>query len=156
MPVGSGGLEGAYRNAAITCGAMLASTLLYPVAAAIVGLSLAPFEGFVGPAMPVGLRLTLWTAAAVVAGLIGIVRRALLGRSPAGDTAGQARRLVSTSITVAALAEVPAVLGLVIFMLSGLRGDFYVLFVLSLVLQAVYFPRLDGWRQWAAEPALGC
>jgi hypothetical protein len=38
-------------------------------------------------------------------------------------------------------------------MLSGLRGDFYVLFVLSLVLQAVYFPRLDGWRQWASELA---
>ena len=103
--------------------------------------------------MPTGLRIALWTAAAAVAGLIGVVRRALLGRSPAGDTAGQARRLVSTSITIAALAEVPAILGLVLFMLSGLRGDFYVLFVLSLVLQAVYFPRLDGWRQWASELA---
>jgi hypothetical protein len=41
-------------------------------------------------------------------------------------------------------------------MLSGMRGDFYALFVLSLALQAVYFPRLEGWRQWAAEPALGC
>jgi hypothetical protein len=156
MAGGSAGLETAYRNAAITCGAMLASTLLYPVAAIIVGLSLAPFEGFVGPAMPIGLRVALWTAAIVVAGLMGIVRRALLGTSPVGDTAGQARRLVSTSITIAALAEVPAILGLVLFMLSGLRGDFYVLFVLSLVLQAVYFPRLDGWRQWAAELAMGC
>ncbi|HZE35833.1 MAG TPA: hypothetical protein VE482_04985 [Candidatus Eisenbacteria bacterium] len=156
MAGGSAGLETAYRNAAITCGAMLASTLFYPVAAVIVSLSLAPFEGFVGPALSTGLRIALWTAAAVVAGLIGVVRRALLGRSPAGDAAGQARRLVSTSITIAALAEVPAILGLVLFMLSGLRGDFYVLFVLSLVLQAVHFPRLDGWRQWASEPALGC
>ena len=156
MAGSSAGLETAYRNAAITCGAMLASTLLYPVAAGIVSLSLAPFEGFVGQVMPTSLRIALWTAAAVVAGLIGVVRRALLGRSPAGDAAGQARRLVSTSITIAALAEVPAILGLVLFMLSGLRGDFYVLFVLSLVLQAVYFPRLDGWRQWASEPALGC
>jgi len=156
MAGSSAGLETAYRNAAITCGAMLVSTLLYPVAAVIVSLSLAPFEGFVGPALPTGLRIALWTAAAVVAGLIGVVRRVLLGRSPAGDAAGQARRLVSTSITIAALAEVPAILGLVLFMLSGLRGDFYVLFVLSLVLQAVYFPRLDGWRQWASAPALGC
>ena len=155
MAGGSAGLETAYRNAAITCGAMLASTLLYPVAAAIVSLSLAPFEGFVGPVMPISLRIALWAGAAVVAGLIGVVRRALLG-SPAGNAAGQARRLVSTSITIAALAEVPAILGLVLFMLSGLRGDFSVLFVLSLVLQAVYFPRLDGWRQWASEPALGC
>ena len=153
MAGGSAGLQTAYRNAAITCGAMLASTLLYPVAAMIVSLSLAPFEGFVGETMPTGLRLALWMAAAVVAGLIGVVRRALLGRSPAGDTVGQTRRLVSTSITIAALAEVPAILGLVLFMLSGLRGDFYVLFLLSLVLQAVYFPRLDGWRQWASELA---
>jgi len=41
-------------------------------------------------------------------------------------------------------------------MLSAMRADFYVLFVVSLVLQAVYFPRLEGWRQWATEPALGC
>ena len=156
MAGASGGLETAYRNAAITCGVMLTSTLLYPVAAAIVSLSLAPFEGFVGQPLPAGLRVALWTAAAVVAGLMGIVRRALLGRSPAGDETAQARRLVSTSITIAALAEVPAILGLVLFMLSGLRGDFYVLFGLSLVLQALYFPRLDGWRQWVAEPALGC
>ena len=155
MVGGLAGLETAYRNAAITCGAMLASTLLYPVAAVIVGLALAPFEGFVGPTLPPGLRIALWTTAIIVAGLMGIVRRALLGTSPAGDTAGQARRLVSTSVTIAALAEVPAILGLVLFMLSGLRGDFYVLFVLSLVLQAVYFPRLDGWRQWA-ELAVGC
>jgi F0F1-type ATP synthase membrane subunit c/vacuolar-type H+-ATPase subunit K len=155
MVGGAGSLETAYRHAAITCGAMAASTVLYAVAVAIVSISQAPFEGFAGQ-MPAGLRLALWTAAAFVAGLIGIVRRTLLGRSPAGDEVAQARRLVSTSITIAALAEVPAVLGLVLFMLSGMRGDFYVLFALSLVLEAAYFPRLEGWRQWAAEPALGC
>jgi hypothetical protein len=135
---------------------MAASTMLYAVAVAIVSISQAPFEGFAAQMQPAGLRLALWAAATFVAGLIGIVRRTLLGRSPAGDEAAQARRLVSTSITIAALAEVPAVLGLVLFMLSGMRGDFYVLFVLSLVLQAVHFPRLEGWRQWATEPALGC
>jgi hypothetical protein len=156
MAGGAGGLETAYRNAVITCGAMAASTVLYVVAVAIVSISQAPFEGFAGQMQPAGLRIALWTVAAFVAGLIGIVRRTLLGRSPAGDEVAQARRLVGTSITIAALAEVPAVLGLVLFMLSGIRGDFYALFVLSLVLQAVYFPRLEGWRQWAAEPALGC
>ena len=48
----------------------------------IVGLSLAPFEGFVGPAMPISLRIAFSAAATVVAGLMGMVRRALLG-SPA-------------------------------------------------------------------------
>jgi len=50
---------------------------------------------------------------------------------------------------------VPAILGLVLFMLFGLRGDFYVLLALSLALEAFFFPRLDGWRAWAAEPAPG-
>src|SRR5215510_7052671 len=124
MAGGSASLEAAYRNAAITCGAMAASTLLYAVAAAVVSISRAPFEGFAGQTQPAGFRLALWTIAVVVAGLIGVVRK--------------------------------AVLGLVLFMLSAMRADFYVLFVLSLVLQAVYFPRLEGWRQWATEPALGC
>jgi len=156
MAEASVGLETAYRNAAITCGAILVSTLLYPVAVAIVTIYHAPFEGFTGQTLPTTVRIALWGAAAFVAGLIGLVRRALLGRSPAGDEAAQARRLVSTSLTVAALAELPAVLGLVLFMLSGMRADFYALFVLSLALQTIYFPRLEGWRQWAAEPALGC
>ncbi|HTY77796.1 MAG TPA: hypothetical protein VMI34_08265 [Candidatus Bathyarchaeia archaeon] len=156
MAGGSVALETAYRNAAITCGAILVSTLLYPVAVVIVTLSQAPFEGFAGQVLPAGVRVALWVAAAAVAGLIGMLRRALLGRSPAGDAAAQARRLVSTSLTVAALAELPAVLGLVLFMLSGMRADFYALLVLSLALQTIYFPRLDGWRQWATEPALGC
>ena len=155
MATDSVGLEAAYRNAAIICGAMAASTMLYAVAVAIVSITQAPFEGFAGQMQPAG-RGAFWAAAALVAGLIGIVRRTLLGRSPAGDEAAQARRLVSTSITIAALAEVPVILGLVLFMLSGMRGDFYILFALSLVLEAVYFPRLEGWREWATEPALGC
>ncbi len=40
-------------------------------------------------------------------------------------------------------------------MVFGLRADFYALFALSLALQAVSFPRLDGWRELAAEPAPG-
>lgn len=154
MATGSGDLETAYRHAVITYGAMAAGTVLYLVAVAVVSISQAPFEGFAGP-IP-GLRLALWTAAALEAGLIGIVRRALLGSAGAGDRESLARRLVLTSIITAAFAEMPAILGLVLFMLSGLRGDFYGLFVLSLALLTIFFPRLDGWREWAAKPALGC
>jgi hypothetical protein len=101
------------------------------------------------------LRVALWTAAMVDAGLIGLVRRALLARSRGEGAAAQARRLIMTSVVTTAFAEVPAILGLVLFMLWGLSGDFYALFALSLALQAIYFPRLDGWREWAAEPAAG-
>jgi hypothetical protein len=83
------------------------------------------------------------------------VRRALLTRARAEAVATQPGRLVTTAVITAALAETPAILGLVLFMVFGLRADFYALLALSLALQAVYFPRLDGWREWAAEPASG-
>jgi len=150
------GLETAYRIATIICGAMAASTVLYALVVAVISVSQAPFEGFAPGAQPSILRSVLWTLAIVEAGLIGLVRRTLLARSRAEGTTAQARRLITTSVVTAAFAEVPAILGLVLFMLWGLSGDFYVLFALSLALQAVYFPRLDGWREWAAEPAAGC
>src|SRR5262249_26133972 len=64
------------------------------VAVAVVSISQAPFEGFAGQTQPAGLRLALWTIAVVVAGLIGVVRKALLGHSPAGDQAARAPRPV--------------------------------------------------------------
>jgi F0F1-type ATP synthase membrane subunit c/vacuolar-type H+-ATPase subunit K len=149
------GLETAFRMAVIICGAMAASTVLYALAVAAISVSQSPFEGFAPSAQPSILRTSLWTAAIVEAGLIGLVRRALLARSRSEGAAGQARRLIATAVVTAALAEVPVILGLALFMLSGLRGDFYALLALSLALQAVYFPRLDGWREWAAELASG-
>jgi len=134
---------------------MAVSTVLYAVVVTAISVSQAPFEGFGGSSGPSILRVALWTAAIVEAGLIGLVRRALLARSRGEGAAAQARRLITTSVVTAAFAEVPAVLGLVLFMLWGLSGDFYALFALSLALGAVYFPRLDGWREWAAEPASG-
>jgi hypothetical protein len=152
MAVGQGGLEAAYRNAAIICGVMAASTLLYAAVVAVISVSQAPFEGFAGQSEASSVRIALWTAAVLEAGLIGPLRRALLARARAEGSAAQAGRLFTTSVVIAAAAEMPAILGLVLFMLFGLRGDFYALFALSLALEAIYFPRLDGWREWAAEP----
>jgi len=156
MATDSVGVEAAYRNAAIICGVMAASTVLYALVVAVFRVFQAPFEGFAPGAQSSILRSALWTMALVEAGLIGLLRRALRARSRSESAAAQARRLITTAVVTAALAEVPAILGLVLFMLWGLSGDFYALFALSLVLQAIYFPRLDGWRELAAEPAAGC
>ena len=134
---------------------MAASTVLYALVVAVISVSLSPFEGFAPTPEPSIRRTVLWTVAIVEAGLIGLVRRALLARSRAEGAAAQSRRLISTAVVTAALAEAPAIIGLVLFMMSGLHGDFYALLALSLALQAVHFPRLQGWREWAAEPASG-
>jgi len=155
MAIGPAGLEAAYRNAAIICGAMAASTLFYAGVVAVISISQAPFEGFAGQSQASTLRIVLWTVAVLEAGLIGVVRRALLTHARTESAATQAGRLITTSVITAALAETPAVLGLVLFMLFGLRADFYALLAISLALQAVYFPRLEGWREWVAQPASG-
>ena len=160
MVMGGPGLELAYRSAVITCGAMAASSLLYIAVVALISVWQAPFEGFAGesrggPLDPSGLRVTLWTVAAVETGLIGIARRTLLARARAGAASAQASQWLRTAVVTSALAEVPAILGLALFMLSGLRGDFYALLALSIALQALYFPRRDGWREWAAGSAPG-
>lgn len=84
------------------------------------------------------LALALGVVAVVLA---GVMRRATLasgGGSPAA-------RLLSASIVALALAEVPAVFGLVAYVLTGLPVAAYPLFVLSLAALLLYFPR---WSQW--------
>lgn len=152
----SGRLEATYREAAIICGAAAASTVLYALVVALIASLHAPFEGFAPGSEPSILRSALWSLALIEAGVIGLVRRAFLARARSGSIVAQARKLRAASVVTAAFAEVPAIVGLALFMLWGLRADFYALFTLSLLLQAVYFPRLDGWRAWAAEPAARC
>jgi hypothetical protein len=75
----------------------------------------------------------------------GIVRRSLLARGPAdaGDRAQMA------SVVSFALAEVPAVGGLMVFVLTGVREAAYPLFVVSFAGLLLYFPRWGQWEEWA-------
>jgi len=75
----------------------------------------------------------------------GIARRSLLARGPAeaGD------RLQMASVVSFALAEVPAVGGLMVFVLTGVREAAYPLFVVSFAGLLLYFPRWGQWEEWA-------
>jgi len=104
------------------------------------------------PAFPGEVRIGY---VALAAGLIvtyaaSIVRRSMLAGGPADAGA----RIQVASIVTFALAETPAVFGLVAFLLTGLREFAYPLFVVALAAQAVYFPRWSQWEEWArAVPA---
>ena len=156
MAHGGIGLEAGYRSAAITCGAIAASIVLYAVIVELISVSQAPFAGFASEGGLRWLRILLWANAALEVSLIGMMRRFLLARARAAGGAAQTGWFVTIAVVTAGLAEVPAVLGLVLFMFFGLRGDFYALCALSLAVQAAYFPRLDGWREWAAKPVPSC
>jgi len=54
------------------------------------------------------------------------------------------------SIITFAFCEVPAVLGLVLFLIGGLRTDFYILLAISLGVKFANFPKYAEWENWAS------
>lgn len=79
--------------------------------------------------------------------------RQLLLRKKAASTETLAVKLSNTTILTAAICEIPALLGVVLFILGRYKPDFYFLMIVSLVLFFMYLPRFSRWRQWwqAAE-----
>ena len=97
---------------------------------------------FAGDARIGYLALALSVVIVLVA---GIVRRATL----AGGAGEPGARLLAASIVASALAEVPGVGGLVVYLLTGLPAAAYPLFVLSFAALLFYFPRWSQWEEWA-------
>jgi hypothetical protein len=42
-----------------------------------------------------------------------------------------------------------------LFIIGGQRGDFYMLGLMSLVMFAVYFPRMSQWNDWLGSAKRG-
>jgi hypothetical protein len=103
------------------------------------------------PAFPGEVRIGYLAVAVgvIVAYAASIVRRSMLAGGP-GDAGA---RIQVASIVTFALAETPAVLGVVAFLLTGLREAAYPLFVVALAAHALYFPRWSQWEEWARAAA---
>jgi hypothetical protein len=83
--------------------------------------------------------------------LVRLAARSALRVRPGEDQRGLVSRLSRASVVTSALAEIPAVLGLVLFLLTGLSRDFYPLLFVSLFLEFMYFPRLRVWQDLAGQ-----
>ena len=57
------------------------------------------------------------------------------------------RNMVLLAIVRAALSEVPALCGLILFILTGASADFYLLLVFAAGLEIYHFPRLGAWEE---------
>jgi hypothetical protein len=80
--------------------------------------------------------------------LIRVLRHILLKRSAGDDRKTALHRLERATLVTLVLAEVPGLLGLVLFLIGGLNIDFYFLLFASLLLVFMYFPRRPGWEDW--------
>ena len=140
-----------YKTASLIGVTIIASLFVYLIVVEVLRMRIKPFRGFAPiPEMSV-VRYVFYGLAVLEVLVIRLVQSLLLKRAP-GDTVKIAvQKLFRASILTVCLSEVPAILGLVLFLIGGLNKDFYALLAVSLVLVFMYFPRLSSWEGWVAK-----
>ena len=112
-----------------------------------------PFRGFAVLANVQQLRYAVFGGAVAVIVIIRVLRPVLLRTRPGEDGRAALLRLQRAAIVTLVLGEVPAILGLGLFLLTGYNIDFYVLLFASLLLVFMYFPRRAAWEEWLPGPS---
>ncbi|MEN6311953.1 MAG: hypothetical protein ABFD80_10505 [Acidobacteriota bacterium] len=126
----------------------VSSLLVYLGLAEFIRYHFRPFGGFAAIADPQRLRYVFFALAVLSVVLVRVLRPALLRKSPGEDAKTTLHRLERASLVTLVLAEVPALLGLILFFLRGFNVDFYILLFASLLLVFMYFPRRSNWQEW--------
>jgi hypothetical protein len=136
------------RPATLVGAAIVASLLVYLGVVEAARIFLKPFHGLAAIGRIQPFRLAVFGAAAGVILLILLVRPRLFRVNPGQDAAAGLRRLQRAALLVLVLGEVPAILGLGLFLVGGNAADFYKLLFASLVLTFINFPRRAAWEEW--------
>jgi hypothetical protein len=125
--------------------AMIASVFAYAGVVEVLKRALDPFSGFghLTPDFREGLRNVLLGAAGIIYFVIMFGQRKLVGRN---------RQLLPVATFLAfVLAELVAIFGLMLFLLTGKSIDFYIFFAISLLYFWVYFPKYSTWEEVMGE-----
>jgi hypothetical protein len=142
-------LKKAYRTSALINSAIIASLLIYLIVAEMIKIQYEPFEGFVRDLNLDPLRYALYALALVQLVVIIKIRGILMKKDTFNSMEDVIIRLSRASIITSSLCEVPAIFGLILFLLSGMSKDLYILLVWSGILFFLYFPRYSNWKKWA-------
>lgn len=149
-------LKKAFAGARFTGAAFVGCLFFYLVLIELVKSRYRPFAGFARLKDVQTLRLVLFVAAVALVVLNRVLNGRLLKKGAGRDPATTVRTLYRAAIISLTLAEMPAIIGLVLFFLGGLYKDFYVLLFVSLVLIFMYFPRLKNWEAYLADRPVAC
>jgi hypothetical protein len=142
------GLRKTFQIATVISAAICSSMVIYAVVVEIIVAQSILFKGVAHTSNIASIRYLLYALALLLVFFINALRKSLL-RKIKSDKLGVVRsRLLKTSIVTSALCEVPAIFGLVLFFIGGLRRDFYILLVFSFALLYLYFPRYKAWEEW--------
>jgi hypothetical protein len=119
-----------------------------------------PFLGYFSTSLAGESRMTLRYAIYGAAVALVVLLRLINGRqlrtvenlSPEAALS----RLQRAGVLALSLAEIPAILGLALFLAAGYNRDFYVLLFVSLFLFFMYFPRLKNWEDILQKNRIPC
>ncbi len=139
-------IKAAHKTATLIGISIIASLFITLVVAEAIRAGFRPFRGFINLQDPQRVRYAFFAAAVAAVILIRILRRVLFRRT-AESTAGLALPRIQRAVVVTlVLCEIPALLGLALFLIGGYNVDYYLLLFVSLVLIFMYFPRLSQWQ----------
>jgi hypothetical protein len=146
-------LKAPHRTASVIGIAIIASLFLYLVIVEVLRAKMRRFHGLVQFPEVNMLRYVFYGIAVIEVLATRFLQAILLRRAPGDDARATIVKLARTAVVTLSLSEVPALLGLVLFLLGGLNKDFYALLAVSLVLVFMYFPRLGSWENWVERKA---
>jgi hypothetical protein len=145
-------LKKPYHTAVMINAAIIGTLIAYAVIIEILRKQLAPFQGFVESMDFSALRYIFYGIAVINIFLIRIAGVSLLRKRISDEIKLIRLQLLKASIVIAALCEIPAVLGFVLFLLIGSVRDYYQLAGVSFILVFLHFPRYGKWEEWAKNP----
>jgi hypothetical protein len=141
-----GDLKKAYESSVSMSWAMIAALVLCPLIVEIVRMSNAAFAGF-APYAANQIRDPVYGLAIILPLCIRTIRKLILKRGQASDWKALASRLRAATAVTILIAEMPAMLGLLLFLLAGFYREFYIALAYSLLVVLAYFPRFNRWEK---------
>jgi F0F1-type ATP synthase membrane subunit c/vacuolar-type H+-ATPase subunit K len=141
-------LKKSHQMALTLNAAIIATLIIYAIVVEIIRRQFAPFTGFGGISDITPIRYLFYGVVVVTIFVIRFLRNMMLRKSSTDDSQSLIRKLLRSAVITASLCEVPALLGLLIFLLAGSIRDFYQLAGLSFILVFLHFPRYGNWEAW--------
>jgi hypothetical protein len=140
-----GELKEAYERSVSLSWAMVAALVLCPITVEIMRMRDVSFTGF-APQSAGRIRDFVYGLAIILPLCIRSIRKAILKRSKSSDVPTLARKMRAVAAVTILAAEIPALLGLLMFLLGGFYREFYFALAYSLLVILVYFPRQHQWE----------
>jgi hypothetical protein len=141
-------LKKLYKTNIIIGGAVIVSMAIYGVIVEVIKVKAKPFHGLVRVSNLQTLRLSFYGLAILMILVLRFLQPLLYKHPATDDHKKLLMRLNTAALVTYFIAQTPAILGLVLFLLCGLSRDFYIFLFISLLIELMYFPRTRHWENW--------